>query len=174
MVDALTFDRGRHHLKTGGELRAYQSDGYNHLFARGQATFHRRLHRPARSPICCSGYPTVTLLAANDNRQALRTWAVERLRCRTTGGVSSRLTINAGVRYEFNAPPYDADDRMRIFDLATLQLQQVGANGVPRSGLRRRTSTTSRRGVGAELGRHRQRHAGSCAAATASSTTAAR
>ena len=39
------------------------------------------------------------------------------------------------LRYEFNAPPYDADNRMRIFDLNTLQLQQVGTNGVPRSGL---------------------------------------
>ena len=37
--DALTFDRGRHHVKTGGEIRVYRSDGYNHLFARGQATF---------------------------------------------------------------------------------------------------------------------------------------
>ena len=43
--------------------------------------------------------------------------------------------MNAGLRYEFNARPYDADDRMRIFDLATLQLQQVGTGGVPRSGL---------------------------------------
>ena len=39
------------------------------------------------------------------------------------------------MRYEFNAPPVDADDRMAVFDLATRSVQQVGQNGVPRSGL---------------------------------------
>jgi hypothetical protein len=29
----------------------------------------------------------------------------------------------------------DADDRMAVFDLATRSVQQVGQNGVPRSGL---------------------------------------
>ena len=40
-----------------------------------------------------------------------------------------------GLRYEFNAPPVDADDRMRIFDQDTDQIVQVGTNGVPRSGI---------------------------------------
>jgi hypothetical protein len=133
VVDALTFEKGRHHLKTGGELRAYQSDGYNHLFARGQATFQGVF---TGSPVgdLLLGYPSVTLIAANDNRQALRTWAINGF-LQDDWRLAQRLTVNAGVRYEFNAPPYDADDRMRIFDASTLQLQQVGANGVPRSGL---------------------------------------
>ena len=72
--------------------------------------------------------------------------------------LTPRLTVNAGVRYEFNAPPYDADDRMRIFDLTTLQLQQVGANGVSRSGLQ--SGLQQRRAARRrELGRDRQRHA---------------
>ena len=133
VVDALTFERGRHHLKTGGEFRAYRSDGYNHLFARGQATFQGVF---SGSPVAdlLLGYPTVTLIAANDNRQALRTWSINGF-LQDDWRVAQRLTINAGARYEFNAPPYDADNRMRIFDLNTLQLQQVGTNGVPRSGL---------------------------------------
>ena len=53
VVDALTFERGRHHLKTGGEFRAYRSDGYNHLFARGQATF-QGVFSGSRLPICSS------------------------------------------------------------------------------------------------------------------------
>ena len=39
LADTLTAQFGRHHVKTGGEFRHYQSDGLNHLFARGQITF---------------------------------------------------------------------------------------------------------------------------------------
>ena len=37
--DTVSVDRGRHFLKVGGELRHYPSDGYNHLFPRGQLDF---------------------------------------------------------------------------------------------------------------------------------------
>jgi hypothetical protein len=131
--DALTIDRGRHHLKTGGELRTYRSDGYNHLFARGQATFTGAFTGQPFADLLL-GFPTVTLLAVNDNRQALRTWSVAGF-VQDDWRVRPRLTLNAGLRYEFNAPPYDADNRMRILDLSSLQLQQVGDGGGPRSGL---------------------------------------
>jgi hypothetical protein len=54
VVDALTFDRGRHHVKTGGELRMYRSDGYNHLFARGQATFSGAFTPHSPPGVTCS------------------------------------------------------------------------------------------------------------------------
>jgi hypothetical protein len=133
VVDALTIDRGRHHVKTGGELRAYRSDGYTHLFARGQATFSGAFSGASFGDLLL-GFPTVTLLGANDNRQALRTWSASGF-LQDDWRVHQRLTLNAGLRYEFNAPPYDGDDRMRILDLSTLQLQQVGEGGVSRSGL---------------------------------------
>ncbi len=133
ITDALTFENGRHHFKTGGEFRAYQSDGYNHLFARGQASFQGVFTGNAAGDLLL-GLPTVTLLAANDNRQALRTWSVDGF-LQDDWHVARRLTINAGVRYEFNAPPVDADDRMRVYDPATNQLVQVGTSGIPRSGL---------------------------------------
>jgi len=133
VTDALTIDRGRHHLKTGGELRTYRSDGYNHLFVRGQATFSGAFSGQSFADLLL-GFPTVTLLAANDNRQALRTWSAAGF-FQDDWRVKPRLTVNAGLRYEFNAPPYDADNRMAILNLSTLQLQQVGTNGVSRSGL---------------------------------------
>jgi hypothetical protein len=132
--DTLTLDRGRHHVKTGGELRRYRSDGYNHLFARGQATFTGAFSGSSFADLLL-GFPTVTLLGANDNRQALRTWSGYGF-VQDDWRVRQRVTINGGLRYEFNAPPIDADDRMRILDLTSLQLRQVGQDGVPRSGLR--------------------------------------
>ena len=131
--DVLTLDRGRHHVKAGGELRHYRSDGYNHLFGRGQATFTGAFSGSSFADLLL-GFPTVTLLGINDNRQALRTWAVNGF-AQDDWRVRERVTINAGLRYEFNAPPVDTDDRMRILDLTSLQLRQVGQDGVPRSGL---------------------------------------
>ncbi|HYT76200.1 MAG TPA: hypothetical protein VEL79_15695, partial [Vicinamibacterales bacterium] len=132
--DALTIDRGRHHVKTGGEFRAYRSDGYNHLFARGQATFQGVFSGQPIADLLL-GMPTVALLGVNDNRQALRTWSAYGF-LQDDWRVRPRLTVNAGLRYEFNAPPYDTGNRMRILDLSSLQLQQVGEGGVSRSGLR--------------------------------------
>ena len=134
IVDAMTFDRGRHHIKAGGEIRAYRSDGYNHLFARGQAVFTGALTGHPVGDLLL-GFPTLSLLGVNDNRQALRTWAANGF-LQDDWRPRPRLAVNLGLRYEFNAPPYDADNRMRILNLDTLQLQDVGANGVSRSGLR--------------------------------------
>ena len=134
VTDSLGFERGRHHTKVGGELRHYRSDGLNHLFARGQITFSGAYTGDALADLLL-GYPTLTLLAANDNPQALRTtaWnAFVQHDWRPAAGVS----INAGLRYEYNAPPVDAGDRMRIFDLDTLTLVRVGTAGIPRSGVR--------------------------------------
>ena len=132
--DTLTLGRGRHHLKAGGELRAYRSDGYNHLFARGQATFQGVF---TGNPVAdlLLGMPAISLLGVNDNRQALRTWALHGF-LQDDWRLAPRLTLNAGLRYEYNTPPYDADDRMRILDLETLRLQPVGRDGISRSGLR--------------------------------------
>ncbi|HEX4565365.1 MAG TPA: hypothetical protein VH138_01995, partial [Vicinamibacterales bacterium] len=133
--DALTMDRGRHHLKAGGEFHDYQSDGYNHLFARGQMTFSGAFTGQPFADFLL-GFPTVSLLAANDNRQALRTWSGAGF-LQDDWRINQRLTINAGARYEYYEPPYDIDNRMAILNLQTLEVQQVGQAGVSRSGLNR-------------------------------------
>jgi outer membrane receptor protein involved in Fe transport len=132
--DSLSIDTGRHHVKLGGELRHYKSDGFNHLYARGEATFAGAFTQHSFADLLL-GLPTYSLLALNDNRQALRTWSGN-LFAQDDWRVSPVLTFNAGVRYEYNAPPVDVDDRMITFDTETLTLRPVGREGVPRSGLK--------------------------------------
>src|SRR5262249_27830066 len=48
--------------------------------------------------------------------------------------IKPRLTLSAGLRYEYNSPPVDADDRANLYDPATGRLVQVGTNGIPRAG----------------------------------------
>lgn len=124
---------GRHHVKTGGEFRQYQSDGLNHLFARGQVLFQGAVTGAPFADLLL-GRPSLSLLGVNDNRQALRTWAINGY-VQDDWRLTPRLTVNGGLRYEYNAAPVDADDRMRIYDQATGQLVPVGADGVPRSGI---------------------------------------
>jgi hypothetical protein len=132
--DSLTIDRGRHLLKLGGELRHYGSDGFNHLFARGQVSFDGSYTGDALGDLLL-GLPSLSLLAVNDNPQALRTTAGN-LFVQDDWRPSAALTITAGLRYEINSPPVDAHDRMRVFDLETLTLQDVGQGGISRSGVR--------------------------------------
>ncbi len=133
LTDTVSIERGRHFYKVGGELRHYRSDGFNHVFPRGQLNFFGAYTGNGTADLLL-GFPTVTLLAINDNPQALRTTAAN-LFVQDDWRVTPRLTVNAGLRYEFNSPPVDADDRMVIFDQVTATLKPVGQDGVPRAGI---------------------------------------
>ena len=130
--DSVSIERGRHQLKVGAEVRHYRSDGYNHLFARGQISFSGAYTGDALGDLLL-GLPSFSLIAANDNRQALRTTALDAF-IQHDWRPTATLTVSTGLRYELNRPPVDADDRMRVFDLETLTLKDVGTDGVPRSG----------------------------------------
>jgi hypothetical protein len=45
-----------------------------------------------------------------------------------------RLTISAGLRYDYAAPPVDAGDRANLYDRSSGTLVPVGTNGMPRGG----------------------------------------
>ncbi len=47
---------------------------------------------------------------------------------------TSRLTVNAGLRWTLNFPSTEVDDQGAIFDLQTQQLDYLGQKGFPRSG----------------------------------------
>lgn len=133
VVDSVTLERGRHQWKAGAELRTYRSDGDNHLFARGRMSFSGAFTGNGLADLLL-GYPSFALLAVNNNRQALRTWAINGF-VQDEWRPSSRVTISTGLRYEFAAPPTDADNRMRIFDRASNQLVDVGVGAVPSAGV---------------------------------------
>ena len=48
--------------------------------------------------------------------------------------VSPTVTVSAGVRYELNMPPVDANDRVNLYDPATGTLVPVGQGDMPRAG----------------------------------------
>ena len=80
------------------------------------------------------GFPLLTSVARVDNPQHLRTNSYN-LFINDAFRVRPGLTLNLGLRYEYNSPPVDAHDRATVYDLATRSLVRVGTNGVPRGGV---------------------------------------
>ena len=79
------------------------------------------------------GLPTVTVGATLDNPQNLRASSYAAF-VQDSFEVSPTVTVSAGVRYELNMPPVDADDRVNLYDPATGTLVPVGVGDMPRAG----------------------------------------
>jgi hypothetical protein len=79
------------------------------------------------------GLPSLTGGARVDNHEHLRTHS-EYGFVQDTWRIRSDLTLSAGLRYEYNAPPVDANDRANVYDPATQSLAPVGVRGMPRAG----------------------------------------
>jgi hypothetical protein len=132
-TDTLTWSRGRHLVKAGADLRLLRQDAFRDVQARGQLIFTPFAYTGNALADLLLGLPSVTTGAQLDNPQRLRTENLG-LFVQDSWAVTSRLTLNAGLRYEITSPPVDADDRATIYDPSTGTLVGVGTEGVPRAG----------------------------------------
>ena len=133
LSNSLNWQHDRHLVKAGGEFRHYLSNGFTHLFARGQLLFTGALTGNGLADMLL-GFPTVSILGTNNNYQALRTHSFSGY-LQDDWKAGRSLTVNFGLRYEYNSPPVDAHDSVAIFDVQQLKIMPVGKNGVSRSGL---------------------------------------
>ncbi len=133
LAEDLSLSRGAHLFKWGGEWRRQASDGVLKLLTRGSLSFSGAISGAGAADLLL-GYPSFTLQSKADNRQSLRTNSLN-LYLLDEWRVSSRLTLNFGLRYEFNTPPSDPENRMTAFDPVTGKLAAVGSAGIPASGV---------------------------------------
>src|SRR5262249_26016512 len=75
------------------------------------------------------GIPMLTGGATLDNHQHLRTESVS-LYLNDSFKLGPRLTVSAGLRYEYNSPPFDAEDRAAINGRASHSVVKVAPGGV--------------------------------------------
>lgn len=136
LLDQATYARGRHLVKFGGDFRAVQQNAFRDVQSRGFLTFS------SQAPITGNaladlllGFPALTGGARIDNHQHLRTESLNFF-VHDNFRILSKLTISAGLRYEFNSPPVDAEDRANLYDPERKGLVRVGTSGMPRSGYR--------------------------------------
>jgi len=134
LTDQVTYNRGRHLFRFGADLRELRQNAYRDEQARGFLDF---LGLITGNPLeeLLLGLPTVSAGATLNNPEHLRTYSTYYF-AQDTFRVRPDLTLSLGVRYEYNAPPVDAQNRANLFDEASGTLVQVGTNGVPRSGYR--------------------------------------
>ena len=132
--DTLSYVLGAHLLKAGAEVRKIQHNGIADILARGSLSFSGMLSGAGVGDLLL-GYPTFDLQSQANNTQTLRYTA-------TAGFIQDdwklrpNLTLNLGLRYEYDTPPVDPTNRMSVLNLQTGQLALVGSNGTSRSGTR--------------------------------------
>src|ERR1035438_7279266 len=119
VTDTVTAVRGRHLLKAGVDLRRLQQNAYRDVMANGYLDFLGMTGNALEELLL--GLPSVTTIAHVDNAEHLRTDS-EYAFFEDTWRVRPDLTISAGVRYEYNAPPVDTQDRANVYDPATQSL----------------------------------------------------
>ncbi len=133
--DTLSWQKGTHSLKFGAEYRPFDA---NHTYVqngRGVLTFNAASTAPTTGYALADvllGYPSTT----SNNPLAQPIYARTKgtyLFVQDDWKVTSRFTINAGVRWELNSPYVDARNYASSFNLTTGQIDVAGQNGTPRN-----------------------------------------
>jgi hypothetical protein len=129
-----SYVRGNHVFKFGADLRFSQQNAFRDVESRGRLQFSPfgQITGNALGDLLL-GLPFLTSVARVDNPQQIRTESYNFF-VNDSYRVTPRLTLTAGLRYEYNSPPVDAEDRANLYDVASRSLVPVGTNGVPRSG----------------------------------------
>lgn len=133
-LDTASYATGSHLFKFGFDFRLTQQNAFRDVQSRGFLTFSpfAQLTNNALGDLLL-GLPLFTGGARVDNAQHLRTNSYNFF-FNDSWRVTPRFTLTTGLRYEYNSPPVDAEDRANIYDPTTLSLIAVGTAGVPRSG----------------------------------------
>jgi hypothetical protein len=133
LSDSLTWVRGRHSLKFGVDFHRFQSNGTVVGNGRGSFTFSAQTSAPT------SGYALVDLLLGLPTSTARSPFS-PRFYDRTglyaafvqdDWKVTPRLTLNLGLRYEYNIPIYDHRNLLSNFNPVTGNIDIAGTSGVP-------------------------------------------
>ena len=139
IVDALSAQRGRHSLKAGFDFRMERLDIVQPPSPTGSFRFTSQgSDRPGTTG---TGLSLASFLLGQVQNFSIDLQAGEfRERAKVfemfvqdDWRATSRLTVNAGVRYTLNFPSTETTDQSAIFDLATQKLEYAGRDGQPRS-----------------------------------------
>jgi hypothetical protein len=132
--DTLNLVRGRHTIRIGGEFRWTQENLFQINAPRGYMEFTGQY---TQNPLTGDGGSSIADLLVGipltsfidsqvyfGNRQHVPSLFIQ-----DDYKVTSKLTLNLGLRYEYYSPPVDVHNHLANFDYATGQLLVAGQNG---------------------------------------------
>jgi len=123
LVDVLSLQRGRHSIRVGGEFRHYRWDAHANVNAYGEidfATFNDFLTGASDFSSIGTGLDRRNFRASDYNVFVQDDWKLSR-----------KLTVNLGLRYELDLPPYDTEGRIGGFDPALYRPRMEVEDGFP-------------------------------------------
>ncbi|HXG94669.1 MAG TPA: carboxypeptidase regulatory-like domain-containing protein [Blastocatellia bacterium] len=123
LADTLSITKGKHTIRAGGEFRYNENNYTLNFFTRGQIdflSFTSFLQGNAFVSIFGSGIGDRSLRAHDYNFFTQDDWKV-----------SPKLTLNLGLRYELDLPPYDTRGRIATFDPTLYKPRPLAIGGVP-------------------------------------------
>ncbi len=125
----LAQNAGSHSIKVGGEVRTQQMALDDWRNPQGTFTFTGRYTGSAMGDYLL-GYPSQTTTFTGLVFMEQVNWQTA-LFVQDEWRLSPRLTVNYGIRYEYQAPDREVENRWGTFEPALGQSVQVGTNGVP-------------------------------------------
>jgi Carboxypeptidase regulatory-like domain/TonB dependent receptor-like, beta-barrel len=134
VLNNASYVHGDHLIKFGADLRFSQQNAFRDVESRGRLQFSpfAQITGNALGDLLL-GLPLLTSVARVDNPQQIRTESYNFF-INDSYRITPQLTLIGGLRYEYNSPPVDAQDRANVYDVTTRSLVAVGTNGIPRSG----------------------------------------
>ncbi len=136
LTDGVTYVHGRHSFKFGIDLLRFQTNGTVVGNGRGAFTFNAQTATTLSSGYSLAdlllGLPTSTSRSPFSPRYYDRTGLYAGF-AQDDWKITPRLTINIGLRYEYNIPIYDHRNLLSNFNPVTGQIDVAGVNGVPRA-----------------------------------------
>ena len=137
--DVFTWTRGNHTFKAGGVYVRHRFNGFSAFPTRGQYTFNGQFTRQIGA-VGAQTAPADFALGVPDsiNRNILEgTFGMRFYNFGVfvddTWRLTNRFTLNYGLRYELQAPPYEVYNRWSNLNLETARLVIASGDGVNRS-----------------------------------------
>jgi hypothetical protein len=110
LADTLSITKGSHSIRTGAEFRYNENNYVLNFFTRGQIQF-------ASFPAFLAGLPSFSVFGSGIGNRSLRATDYNFF-VQDDWKFSRKLTLNLGLRYELDLPPYDTRGRIATFDPA--------------------------------------------------------
>lgn len=140
LVDSFTLIRGRHSWKFGGDIRRRRHGFFQTQNARSDLNFDQQFTWDLSTQTAGSslasfllGYPISAFRDGQKGEYGMN-WLEASAYLMDDFRLSSKLTLNLGVRYDLFTPMVEDHDRLANFDFATGQFVAPQMKGVSRAG----------------------------------------